>query len=194
MKIEEQFTIGYHGTSDRYAERIRYHGFKFDQKGKNGATKIFRKLTQQNDRIAKKHHYISTSITEAASYAKLHKNPEIVRIVCLTSWLNTKDTEAGTNTAFRINRDIPKEHILPKAKSDLTQSKINNIQTALGTKNDIYEYLTTAMSTPQEDGMLINKAKSFIKEAEAANEQRLEDIKKSGVSLHDLKEGDIICL
>jgi|GEM_PF-6457361 len=183
--------VCYHGTSLEMANSIYENGFKIKYK-KDGANKALQNATALIDKTAACFHYVSTSKKEAAGYAKIHKNPKIVKVICLKNWLEN-DTESVTQTAFRIRKDISRKFIIKdecnidrflnkverKINFKLTKSERDNIKRQAG---DL-----------QEDKLILRDAVSPVTEEQACDKKRLQVLDKM-VGLDNLQEGQVYTL
>ena len=96
-----KFEMVYHGTNLESAEQIRKHGFRLNKKMK-GATNVLKEASGISDENHRHFHYVSRSFTEAASYAKIYKEPEILSIVCPSEILMPDYASANEQTALKF--------------------------------------------------------------------------------------------
>ena len=194
VKSEQDYAIVYHGTNSHHAKNIQKHGFKLDKKTR-GATSELHNQTGITDAQSSKYHYVTTSIIEAAKYAKIHENPVIVRVVCLKKWLD-RDPEADSDTAFRIKDNISHSLVLPRNPNKMTIEKARKISKKLSGKEDIAEdflkKLKDSVRSTVEDDRVIEQVVSPVQEALAVSQKELEKIKK--ITGGEFKEGEIFSL
>lgn len=195
IKSVQEFAIVYHGTSSKHAKEIRKHGFK-SKKKESGATLRLYQKTGIEDSQSWKYHYVTTSLKEAAEYAKIHKNPEIVRVVCKKKWLD-KDPEAGSDTAFRVEGDISHSLVLPRNSDELTTRKVDKISKKLfgeaSIKNeDFKKALKDSLQSTEKDNRMIEQVDSAVKQVEDRNQKALKKIEQ--LTGGEFKEGEVFSI
>lgn len=193
ISSKEDYVIAYHGTSHDWAEEIRRNGFELDRK-QNGATFELFEKTGRSDPKSKKYHYLTTSLKEAAQYAKIHKNPEILRVICKRKWLE-QDPQAGSDSAFRTTINIKRRCVLPTEISSLDKTKVTKIKDIIFEKKqtpaEFHQKLKEAVKSTAYDKEVIRKELSAVQMVEKQGQQDLDAILKGGFKLTDLREGMI---
>lgn len=192
----------FHGTSKKSAKNIVKYGMRLDKKV-DGATIILNSRFGLDDKQSCFNHYVMTK-KQAACYAKMHKNPKLVRLILPTSLFNLKlDPEANVfGEEFKVNKNIDDWFVLPLKKSNLKTKQIQSLNSFLGifglSKSELkelkYKIRSEIIGSSKGDKDLILKSVDFVKEEAARSSSDIQAILKSGIDISTLKEGDTFSL
>lgn len=120
----------YHGTSKECAKEIRTSGLSLEYSGTGCAKKL--ELIGREDIQSRKYIYLTNDQLEAAKYARMSGNGEIISLL-LSKDLKQKleqDSEASSDAAFRIKENIPQNCILPS--DGISDSEVTSIFVSCG--------------------------------------------------------------
>ncbi len=205
-KVDEVYSsfkkaLYFHGTSRESAEDIKAHGMKFSMK-KEGSSEIFKRKFDMGDAASATHHYVMT-FSKACAYAKMFKDPAIVRMILPKSkFILEEDPESALDgEEFRVNSNISKNYILCKSGKGL-KDRLQLIAKAMGfpelEKKELRELkkrvVKNFMGTPRSDRGEISKAYSYVAGEEKRIERDFKKMRNLGIDLGALKPGDVVSL
>jgi hypothetical protein len=156
-----KWKVVYHGTSQENALSLRNKGFCLNKKT-HGATKRLNDLTNILDSNHTNFHYVTTSPREAASYAKIYKNPEILSIICKSKILKLDHASANEKTALCFQGKLDKNHILNKNPEVLSQNEWQQFFANIGVSEKYQEKIKNSIPTSQETQRLLERTESAI--------------------------------
>lgn len=197
-KIKE--CLYYHGTSKQSAKDICRHGMDISRK-KSGSTVILKKHTGLNDRLSQLYNYVMGR-ESAANYAKLHKDPKIVRMVIPPNIPLESDLEGYKKDEKRTKSNISSHLILPLKPKKLRKSRVEKIISSLGLKpicckkhaKELRGRIRSEIieNKDNSDKPFLEKSKSFIKMEQDRHNKTLALLSNQGIDIKSLKEGDEI--
>jgi hypothetical protein len=192
----------YHGTSKTSAESIREYGMLIRKKTR-GCTAIIKDEYGLDDRAASKHQYVM-SRSSACAYAKMHPEPELVRLILPPEVFSlTLDPEAAPGEKeYRLQQDIPPSFILPSHRKSLKTEQLKAINKAFNftplSKREFKELKHRVrheiLAESKSDHQVMALTKSFVEQEKERFEKDLHKLYFMGINLSDLKEGDVFSL
>lgn len=175
--LDDKIAIVYHGTSEDAALHIRENGLNCSMRCEAGATLMLNKITGLDDKDSQNYSYVSTDPSEAAKYAKCHRIPCIVSMICPRNLLK-KDPQSGTDTAFKVKK-ISQKYLLPRKKGELPDNKINIIIKKLKEDgiylkdSDVFNFIKAKWKNPKKS---LEKCRSSAVEIVKQSQRRIQNI------------------
>jgi|GEM_PF-3020651 len=191
----------YHGTNKESAKNIYLNGMHVSLK-KNGCNQLLKQSTGLNDAVSDQYNYVMGKV-QAAYYAAMHgKAAQIVRMIVPSNLPLQKDPEGYGENEYRTKESLSSSLVWPLKRNQLNQDEIKKINNSLQINHKLcnhhFEKLIkkTKKTVYQEKGsdkkliQGVTKSGSFIAQENARNETTKELLRKQGIDLSSLKEGD----
>ena len=186
----------YHGTDKKYARKILKNGMKIKLK-EQGCDSLLSQAFGLRDDSASKYHYLMGK-KSAARYAKMHKEPVILRVIIPKTLKLEKDPQRYEEDERRTKENIKSACILPMNADDLSKKQIKKINKLVCKESFFCHHHLKKLKKliqkeilldTQDDQKILAEVKDFMSMEKTRNAFTMKKLKDSGINLADLKEG-----